>query len=58
MEYEYCKCGSNTLTSGFEEDFGFWDVCAKCGKRIEDGYHYYKEVQKNYRSKFEAFYDV
>lgn len=40
MELEYCKCGSNTITSGFEDDFGFWDVCIKCGKRIEDGYHY------------------
>lgn len=41
QEYEYCGCGCSSLTSGFEDDFGYWDVCTKCGKRIYDGYHFY-----------------
>lgn len=42
MEYDYCKCKSiPSITSGFEDDFGYWDVCCKCGKRLERGHHYY-----------------
>ena len=41
-EYDYCKCKCiPSITSGFEDDFGYWDVCGKCGKRLERGYHYY-----------------
>lgn len=36
----YCKCEHPVLTA-VEDDWGFWDVCTKCGKRIEDGYHYF-----------------
>ena len=25
----------------YEDDWGFWDVCCDCGKKIEDGYHNY-----------------
>ena len=40
--YEYCKCKEcRSVTTGFEDSFGFWDVCMKCKKRLEDGYHYY-----------------
>ncbi len=39
---EYCECESlESVTTGYENDFGYWDVCAKCGKKIEDGFHYY-----------------
>lgn len=39
---KYCNCkNSSSITTGFEDDFGYWDVCCDCGKRIEDGYHYY-----------------
>ena len=32
----YCKCKEcSQITSGYEDDWGYWDVCAKCGKRIE-----------------------
>lgn len=40
---EFCKCDnisglySDTETS----DFGYWDVCLTCDKKIEDGFHYY-----------------
>ena len=38
----FCTCvDCMGITSGYEDSFGFWDVCIKCGKRIEDGYHYY-----------------
>ena len=39
---EYCNCASQgPVTSGYEDDFGYWDVCMRCGKRIEGGYHQY-----------------
>ena len=39
---EYCNCKSVAcVTTGFEDDFGYWDVCITCGKKIEDGHHYY-----------------
>ncbi|MDO4535731.1 MAG: hypothetical protein Q4B63_07990 [Clostridium perfringens] len=41
-ESEFCNCGRCTsITTGFEDDWGYWDVCVNCGKKIEDGYHYY-----------------
>lgn len=38
---EFCNCEKTIYTTGFENDWGYWDVCANCGKRIEDGYHSY-----------------
>lgn len=39
---DYCTCTTNTsITTGFEDDFGYWLVCCNCEKKIEDGYHYY-----------------
>lgn len=39
---EYCQCGIRTaVTSGFEDDFGYWDVCTNCGMRLENGHHFY-----------------
>ncbi len=39
---EYCNCTERTaITTGFEDDFGYWDVCMRCGKRLEGGYHDY-----------------
>ncbi len=25
----------------YDDEFGYWDVCVDCGKKIENGYHYY-----------------
>lgn len=39
---DFCQCQEKAgITTGFEDDFGYWDVCSKCGKKIEDGHHYY-----------------
>ena len=39
---DFCKCGfPECVTTGFEDDFGYWDVCTKCGKRVENGHHFY-----------------
>lgn len=39
---DFCQCQEKVeITKGFEDDFGYWDVCSKCGKKIEDGHHYY-----------------
>ena len=41
-DFEYCSCTTRTaITTGFEDDWGYWDVCVDCGKRLEDEYHYY-----------------
>lgn len=33
---KYCECkGRPCITSGHEDDWGYWDVCVKCGRRIE-----------------------
>lgn len=40
---EYCTCGcTKGVTSDTESsEFGYWDICCNCGKRLEDGFHYY-----------------
>lgn len=41
-QFEFCTCKElHSITTGFEDDFGYWDVCCDCGRKIEDGYHYY-----------------
>lgn len=38
----YCECKDiKSITTGFEDDFGYWDVCCECGKKMEDGHYYY-----------------
>ncbi len=38
----YCSCSEKpTVTTGYEDDWGYWDVCVNCGKRLVDGYHFY-----------------
>lgn len=40
--YEFCNCENlSSITNDFDDEFGYWDTCCNCGKRIEDGYHYY-----------------
>ncbi len=40
---EFCKCNRDKgLASDTESsEWGYWDVCVACGKKIEDGFHYY-----------------
>lgn len=42
-ETEFCQCtGPLTITDVDDEnEFGYWNVCCSCGKKLEDGYHYY-----------------
>lgn len=38
----YCTCKElKAVTTEYEDDFGYWDVWCGCGKKIEDGHHYY-----------------
>lgn len=42
QENGYCTCkGSPSVTTGFEDDFGYWLVCTQCGKRRDGEHHYY-----------------
>ncbi|MBP5595651.1 MAG: hypothetical protein J6Y02_09740 [Pseudobutyrivibrio sp.] len=42
IEYKYCKCKSHDMvTTDCENEFGYWEVCTVCGKRIEDSFTYY-----------------
>lgn len=35
---EYCTCQRcRSVTAGYEDDFGYWDVCFSCGKKLEAG---------------------
>ena len=39
---DYCTCEvSKGTCTEFEDDWGYWDVCTSCEKKLEDGYHYY-----------------
>ncbi len=42
----YCECkSSGSITTGYEDEWGYWDVCVKCGKRIEDGHHFFNHYE-------------
>lgn len=43
LSNEYCTCSNHTTVTGDYQDFGYWLVCVKCGKRIEDSFTYYNE---------------
>lgn len=39
----FCKCKTlQYVAADFDDGFGYWDVCCKCGKKLENGYHCYK----------------
>lgn len=40
---EFCSCENVTsiYTDTESSDFGYWEVCSDCNKKIEDGFHYY-----------------
>ena len=40
---EFCSCKNITSIYADTEssDFGYWDVCSNCNKKLEDGFHYY-----------------
>lgn len=37
----YCKCQDRPAVSSVVEEFGYWDVCCKCGRPLENGFHFY-----------------
>lgn len=41
-ENDFCMCKTiSSITIGFEDDWGYWDVCTKCKKKIKDSHHFY-----------------
>ena len=43
---QYCQCTEDTnITTLFEDEFGYWKVCEKCGKKLEDGHFYYNHYE-------------
>lgn len=40
---EFCTCDNiiGTYSDIESSGFGYWDICANCNKKIEDGFHYY-----------------
>lgn len=41
-ELKYCECKEKyPVTSGYEDDFGYWLTCSHCGLRLKDNYYYY-----------------
>lgn len=41
LQSEYCTCKNRSSVTSEIGDFGYWYVCCDCGKRLEDGFHYY-----------------
>lgn len=45
---EYCRC--EVVTSVHADtslnEWGYWYVCDKCNKKLEDGFHYYSEDEE------------
>lgn len=41
LQDEFCHCAHSSAITTVEGEWGYWDVCCDCGKRIEDGFHYY-----------------
>ena len=42
MNQQYCNCGIPSIMTVDDGDgFGYWEVCGKCGRPIENGYYYY-----------------
>lgn len=53
---DYCKCKDReSVTSGFEDDFGYWIICTTCGKPLEGEYHFYNHYDGN---DHEEFWDI
>lgn len=41
MEQEkFCQC-ENRVIYTINEEWGYQEICNKCGLKIEDGFHYY-----------------
>ncbi len=40
---EYCQCNipSSTYADTESNDFGYWLVCSRCNKKIENEFYYY-----------------
>ena len=38
---DYCNCKITYGITSEIEEWGYWDVCCKCRKPLEDGFHYY-----------------
>lgn len=40
-KYYTCNGHTSIYVDTESSDFGYWDVCSDCNKKIEDGFHYY-----------------
>lgn len=54
----FCKCksphGSSVDTESSE--WGYWDVCDKCGLRIEDNFYYYNHYDGEDHDDLDVYY--
>ena len=56
-ENEYCTCGIASIYADTESsDFGYWDVCSACNKKIEDCFHYYNHYDGEDHDDVELYY--
>lgn len=46
MENEFCKCENSKGVYPVEGEWGYWLHCSDCEKKIEDGFHYYNELEE------------
>lgn len=38
---KYCDCKRPSAVTTENDEWGYWEICCDCGKRIEGSYHYY-----------------
>ena len=40
-----CKCPSSIYSDTESSDFGYWDICCDCNKKLGDGFHLYNHYE-------------
>jgi hypothetical protein len=45
---DYCTCKDSSGVYSVTGEWGYWDCCSDCDKKIEDGFHYYGEPEDIY----------
>lgn len=45
MREDYCRCEKVESVSSDTDDFGYWDICNRCRKPIEDSYEYFNSCE-------------
>ena len=56
-DVEYCTCEGTECVHAEIGEFGYWLVCEKCGKPVEDSFEYYNHYDGEDHYESECLYD-